>query len=185
MIPTQQQAKALWMKYHLPESKQKHVRLVARVATFFAKQLINKNRQWTINNKLLFAAALLHDIDKAAATLPGERHPDTAVRILMEEGMPEVAAVVAKHSLHSILDPTGFGRTWEEKLLFLADKMVKHEIITVDKRFALWLKEQLPEEERKILILSYPLVKKLEKEIFDLIHLQPEEIAKLASVEYT
>lgn len=180
MIPDEQQAKALWDKYHLPENKRVHVELVAKAAMFFAKQITKRNGQETINNKLLLAGALLHDIDKAAEKLPGEKHPDTAVRILREGGMEEVAALVKTHPLHAILDLEIAPKTLEEKLLYLSDKMVKYEIISVDKRFDLWRAEKLPDDARRILEETYPIVKTLEKEIFSLIGVKPEMVAKLA-----
>ncbi len=164
MIPTEEQAKALWDKYQLPERKRNHVALVAKVALSLAEKR-------TVNKNLLLAGALLHDIDKNIPRLPGERHPDTAVRILREEGMEEVAELVKTHSLHAILDPAICPKTLEEKLLYLADKMVKDEVIGVDARFALWNDEHLPPDVQKILDDSYPKVKELEKEI---------EVAKLA-----
>ena len=109
MIPSEEEAKKLWDKYKLPKEKRIHVALVAKVAMEFAKKI-------PVNRKLLLAAALLHDIDKAAMKLPGERHPDTAVRILLEEGMDEVAALVRTHPLHAILDPRIAPSTIEEKL---------------------------------------------------------------------
>lgn len=168
MIPTEKQAKALWDKYHLPETKRIHVTLVSSVAIAFAKKI-----QY-VNIPLLRAAALLHDIDKAIAKNPGEQHPDTAVRILKEEGMDEVAGVVKTHSLHAILVPSIAPKTIEEKLLYLADKMVKYEIIGVDKRFALWRSEDLTDEAISILDRAYPKVKQLEK-----------VVEKLARVGYT
>lgn len=39
MIPTEEQCQALLKKYNLPESKRRHVELVARVARFLAQQL--------------------------------------------------------------------------------------------------------------------------------------------------
>lgn len=179
MIPTEEQVKALWNTCHLPEKKRLHVTLVARVAVYLAQQ-INEVTNLQINKNLLQAAALLHDIDKAVPKLPGEQHPDTAVRILEEEGMSEVAAVVKTHSLHAILDPKLTPSTWEQKLLYLADKMVKYEIITVDKRFALWQKEDLSPDAVGILDASYPLVKNMEKEIFDLLGVDAAAVAKLA-----
>ncbi len=167
MIPSEDQAKALWDKYHLPNQKRVHSELIARVATDFANKLQTKGI--VINVKLLRASALLHDIDKAVETLPGEKHPDAAVRILRHEGMEEVAAVVKTHPLHAIIDPAICPTTWEEKLLFLADKMVKYDIIGVDKRFALWREENLPPEAVAILDASYPRVKKLEEEIRNII----------------
>lgn len=180
MIPTENEAKKLWEKYRLPENKRVHVALVARVAVYLGTRM-NERGQANINIALLNAAALLHDIDKVALRRTGERHPDTAVRILREEGFSEVADVVVAHSLHAILDPAIAPRTWEQKLLYLADKMVKYDIVGVDKRFALWRDEHLPTDAEKILDESYPRVKRLEKEVFDMTGITPQDLVKLAS----
>ncbi len=179
MIPTEDQCKQLWEKYKLPEYKRRHVVLVAKVARFLTKQLKIKILNFKVDEKLLNAGALLHDIDKNIPKLPGEQHPDTAVRILCEEGMEEVATLVKTHPLHAILDPVITPKTWEEKLLYLADKMVKQEIITVDKRFALWNDEHLHLDTQATLDAAYPKVKDLEKEIFGSIGLHPDDVAKL------
>ena len=99
MIPTKDQIIYLWDTYSLPPQKRIHVTLVAQLAVYFAGKIHKP-----VDTDLLRAAALLHDIDKAVPRLQGEQHPDTAVRILREEGMGEVAAVIATHSLHSIPD---------------------------------------------------------------------------------
>lgn len=159
----------------MPEKKRRHVTLVARVAEFFAKKI-------PVNTQLLVAAALLHDIDKAAPKPLGELHPDTAVRILREEGMGEVADVIMTHPLHAILDPAISPKTWEQKLLYLADKMVKYDIVGVDRRFALWNEEHLPPKEQEILDASYPKVKKLEQEVFKLAQISLDDILKKKEV---
>jgi len=173
MIPTEDQIKKLWDKYELPKEKRRHVTLVARVAMVLAKK-------FRVNEPLLLAAALLHDIDKKAPTLPGERHPDSAVRILMEEGMEGVAELVKTHPLHAILDLNISPKTWEEKLLYLADKMVKYDIVGVDERFRLWNEEHLPAQEQNILDQSYPKVKALEQEVFNTAGITLSEVVKLA-----
>ena len=180
MIPTEHQCKKLWEKYNLPEYKKRHVAFVARVALYLATQLKIKTLNFKINEQLLIAGALLHDIDKNIPKNSSEQHPDTAVRILREEGMEEVAELVKTHSLYAILDSAISPKTWEEKLLYLADKMVKQEIITVDKRFALWNDEHLHLDAQATLDAAYLKVKELEKEIFDRIGLKPGDIAKLA-----
>lgn len=180
MIPDEPQIKQLWDKYQLPDKKRLHVALVAKVALFLAKELRSKNENVRINDELLLAASLLHDIDKNAPKLSGEQHPDAGVRILRQEGMEEVAGLIKTHPVHAILDPKIAPKTIEEKLLFLADKMVKFEILTVDNRFALWNAEHLPQKEQKTLDQCYPKVKALEKEIFDVIAIPPEEVARFA-----
>lgn len=169
----------LWDTYALPDVKRNHSRLVARLAVWFAGRL--SVTEPGIRRDLVEVAALLHDIDKAAPTLPGERHPDAGVRILTVEGMGEVARVVRTHPLHAILDPAIAPSSWEEKLVYLSDKMVKHTIITVDERFALWRAEHLPADAVEILDRTYPLVKALEADVFGRIGVRPSEAASLAS----
>ena len=180
MIPSEDQAHKLWEKYKLPAVKKNHVSLVAKVALFLAAKCEEVDPTIVINEHLLLVAALLHDLDKNIPKKPGEQHPDTGVRILREEGMDEVADLVKTHPLQAILDPKLVPKTWEEKLLFLADKMVKSEIITVDERFKLWNDEHLPPKEQAILDACYPKVKALEKEIFDFIKIRPEQVASIA-----
>jgi putative nucleotidyltransferase with HDIG domain len=175
MIPTEDQIKLLWEKYRIPQKKRIHLTKVAEVAMLFAEKI-------PVNKKLLLAAALLHDIDKGVEKRFGERHPDTAVRILQEEGMNEVADLVKTHPLHSILDASIAPKTREEKLLYLADKMVKYDIVGVDRRFALWDEEHLPSREQEILDACYPKVKKLEQEVFKLARISLDDILKRKEV---
>ena len=179
VIPTEEQSKLLWDEHHLPDAKRVHVSLVARVAEFIAGRLLDAGEVKALNLPLILAASLLHDIDKSIPKLPGERHPDTAVRVLRARGMDEVADIVRTHSVHSILDPSISPKSWEEKIVFLADKMVKNEVITVDKRFALWRDEHLPFETQKILDACYPKVKSLESELFSKIGIDPEDVTNL------
>jgi uncharacterized protein len=183
MIPTDDQINALWDTYHLPPEKRTHVTLVAQVACFLAEQYQKYQKDVRINIPLIRASALLHDIDKNVHKNPGEQHPDAAVRILMEEGYEEVARMVKTHPLHAICDPAIMPSTIEEKLLFLADKMVKYEIITVDKRFELWKKEDVPSKVMSLLNGAYPKVKELEHEIFSIIGIDPNNIAHLAKIK--
>ncbi len=166
----------LWEKYALSSKKRVHVTLVAKVADFLACRLSASFSDIHIDLSMLRTAALLHDIDSNVQFLPNETHPDAAVRILRQEGLNEVANIVKTHSLYAILDAGIMPKKWEEKVLYLSDKMVKYEIITVDERFALWKNEQLPRESIEKMNLCYPMVKKLETEIFSYIQLDPRLI---------
>ncbi len=178
MIPTVAQAKALWQTYHLPITKQHHSLLVALVSRTFAVYL-ERYTDIRIQKDLLFVGALLHDIDKKMPNLPGETHPDVVVRVLSDLGYKEVAVLVKTHPLHAILDEQIAPKEWEEKLLFLADKMTKYDVITVDERFRLWNDEYLPIKDQRILDAAYPKVKRLEQEVFHLAHLTSEEVIKI------
>ncbi len=179
MIPDKQRIYELWDTYMLSDVKRHHSQLVSNVALFLAKQ-ISETLNVSINTTLLYAGAMLHDIDKNIPRVAGEHHPATGVRILTELGFGEVADLIKTHSLPAILDQTIAPKTWEEKLLFLSDKMVKHDIITVDERFALWRNEALPVEALKELDMTYPYVKALEKEVFDVIGILPIDVARFA-----
>jgi putative nucleotidyltransferase with HDIG domain len=178
MIPTEKQIRELWEKYDLPDNKRIHATLVAKVADFLARRLI-ETIKLQMNLSILRAAALLHDIDKNVPKLPGEVHPDACVRILRAEGMGEVADIVKTHSVHAILDPAIAPKTWEEKLLFLADKMAKREVIGVDERFFQWEREDIPEKEKAMLAAAYPRVKALEKEILAVIQVDFREVLSI------
>lgn len=166
MIPTREQCLKLFDRFNLPSQKRIHVEEVTKLAMYMASKLKIKNEKCKINTNLIEAAALLHDIDKNIKRREGERHPDTAVRILNELGFTEVAEVVRHHSLHAILNPELTPKTWEEKIVYLADKMTKYEIIGVEHRFKLWYGERLPSPAVVELNNALPKVKELEKEIF-------------------
>ncbi|MFH0749956.1 MAG: HD domain-containing protein [Candidatus Gottesmanbacteria bacterium] len=178
MIPTPKQAKDLWRTYHLSKHKQRHANLVALVSRIFAVHL-ERHAGVCIQKDLLFVSALLHDIDKNIPSIHGETHPDTAVLILHELGMTEVADVVKTHPLHAILDNSISPKTWEEKLLFLADKMTKYDVITVDERFRLWNEEHLSPDKQFILDAAYPKVKQLEQEVMECIQSTSEQMINI------
>lgn len=79
---------------------------------------------------------------------------------------------------YQLLDPQNYPKTLEQKLLFLADKMVKYDIVGVKRRFDLWNAEHLPPREQKLLDQSYPKVKELEQEVFKLAGVAPDDILK-------
>jgi HD superfamily phosphodiesterase len=174
MIPTQEEVKKLWDTYHLPSQKQLHSQLVCDLAKYFAEELEKKGIQIRID--LLLSAALIHDIDKNLPQKVGEQHPLAGVRLLYKLGMPEMAHIVSTHPLHAILDEKICPKTWEEKILFLSDKMVKYDIISVDERFQLWREEPLSEKERFVLEEAYPQVKQLEEEILSLLGKTSNEV---------
>jgi putative nucleotidyltransferase with HDIG domain len=178
MIPTPTEAKTLWQIYDLPTQKQRHVSIVAEVSRILAEH-VEQALGICIQKDLLYVGALLHDIDKNIPKREGEQHPDAAVRVLREAGMNEVAVLVKTHPLHAILDASIAPTTWEEKILFLADKMTKYDVISVDERFTLWRSEPLSLVEKELLEKAYPKVKELEQEIMTVIDSTPENMINI------
>jgi HD superfamily phosphodiesterase len=180
MIPHNNTIFELWDTYDLPPQKRIHCQLVCDVADIITSALEKKSIQ--IDKELVHASALLHDIDKHMTKLPNERHPDAAVRMLVHEGMEEVAEVVRRHPLHAILDQTICPTTIEQKIVYISDKMVKYAFIGLEERFRLWREEEMGKEEREMLERTYPLVKKLQEELMTLSGLTEQGI-KLALEE--
>lgn len=174
MIPDETDVTTVWNAYHLPAQKRIHCQLVCDVSRVIGSALRKKGIH--SHTGLVEASALLHDIDKSVQKLPGERHPDAAVRLLQKEGMEEVASVVRTHPLHAILDPAIKPKTIEQKIVYLSDKMVKYAFIGVDERFRLWRGEEMGKEERDILEAAYPKVKELEKELLEKAGLTDQDI---------
>lgn len=175
----------LWNTYNLPEYKRNHSRLVAMVSVWFAKRLMERMPKISINIALLEPSALLHDIDKVIPRENDEHHPDTGVRILKKEGLSDIADLVRTHPLHAILDQNIAPKTLEERILYLSDKMVKQDIITVDERFSLWRAKNLPKSALLVLDQAYPKVKALEWEICEQIGVHPKDVARLVKQEET
>jgi len=179
MIPDEKTIQGIWDKYSFPFQKQIHAEMVANVALQIARKCKEHGAAVQIDEHLLEASALLHDIDKNIEKLPGEIHPDAGVRILKKEGMDEIAEVIRTHPLHMILREDTAPKTIEQKILFLADKMTKFKFIGVDKRFELWEKEDC-QEAKEVLKRSYPKVIALRDEVFKYAGITEEELAKLA-----
>lgn len=179
MIPDDKTINALWDTYQLPSYKRIHCDMVKKVALTIARRINEKHSGILINEHLLTAAALLHDIDKNIEKLPGEHHPDPGVRILKQGHLDEVADIIRTHPLHMILDDKTAPKTMEQQVLFIADKMTKQEVISVQKRFQLWRTEDRDEISRNVLDKSYPKVIALRDEIFRHAGITEEELIKL------
>lgn len=159
---TDRDAAQLITEFRVPLHVRRHCAAVANFAIELGEKLIAAGEK--INLDLLRHSALLHDFmrvvdfrifspekfpDPASAEdvkfwkmlrekYAGRGHEEVAAQILEERGFSDVARVVLKHRFVQI--KKGFD-TWEEKILYYADKRVMH-----DKRVT--LKERL-EEGRK------------------------------------
>jgi putative hydrolase of the HAD superfamily len=85
--------------------------------------LLQQQGVW-VNVLQVHRAALLHDLDKVTARQNNRSHGSLAVEILCELGYASLADMVERHVVHHILDPKSAPRTWEEKVVYYADKLV-------------------------------------------------------------
>lgn len=153
----------LLMRYGIPEGVVRHSAKVAEVSRFIAKKLIERGERVDLDR--LTIGALLHDIGKSTLYVrqKARNHAEASAEIVRREGLPEVARVVARHILDSIISPEDSPRGWEEKVVFYADKAVTHKLVSVDERFA-DLQRRRPDI-RDLLEASFTPTKALEAEI--------------------
>jgi len=157
---TERKLKNLLKKFSVPPHIMAHMEKVAMVAGWIAEKLIV--RGYKVKPVVLRQACLLHDLlkvceirkfegammknatpedlsawKKVASLYSKEGHIDSAVRILSGMGEDGLAQIILKHRFESLIDadPSARPSSWEEKLLYYADKRVKHDkIVTIRDR---------------------------------------------------
>ncbi|MBW7989120.1 MAG: HD domain-containing protein [Planctomycetes bacterium] len=204
-LPTHKECLAIIKAYHVPPHIVNHSMVVAELAVFLARKLKEKGE--TVDLNLTESACLLHDIvrvcdikeldysrigrpvtdeDKAKWNQLQKKyeeipHEDAAYDILKEK-YPALALTIRKHKYTALLDEKEKPDTWEEKLVYYADKRVMHDkIVSLQerlteghKRHALFSESH---SKRKSIIAKVdPLIFKMEKEIFNRIGLNPLDI---------
>ncbi len=173
-IPTEKQCFALLEKYEVPGNVIRHSVLVDRVCMYIGKRLAEKGI--SVNLELLHAAGLLHDIAKIWCLGKKEKYHGKEGRIILErEGFPEVGKIVEVHQMKELID--GTLTSWEGKILNYADKRAGDKISPLGERFA-YFRERYARYMTAI-NKAEPIVRKMEKEIFDIIGEKPESVEKL------
>ncbi|HLG25943.1 MAG TPA: tRNA (adenosine(37)-N6)-threonylcarbamoyltransferase complex ATPase subunit type 1 TsaE [Candidatus Gracilibacteria bacterium] len=171
--------KKIWQKHKVPGNIRRHMKKVADVAEYIGERVNQRNPRQPVDIELLRESALLHDILKL---IPKGDHAEAGARELKREGFPEHAAIIAKHGFNSLSASKKEKRpaTWEEKILYYADKRVKHDAIaSVKERLEDGRKRYFPDG--KIPAGDGLVVKKLyklEREICQAAKLKPEEISE-------
>lgn len=202
-LPTREKCFEIIKKYHVPPHIVEHNLTTAKLAVFLAQRL--EERGVEVDVELVDRACLLHDMarfcdfsesdlnnlkpfitekDKTKwqqlkAEYEGLCHEEVAYEILKNQ-YPELALAIKKHRYMGILDEKEKPITWEEKLVYYADKRVMHDRIVP-------LKERLEEAHKRNVHLHGtqtqsdinaskvdPLIFKLEEEIFSKIDISPD-----------
>ena len=120
-----------------PRSLLNHVEMVAAVAYRMALWL--RARGEAADPVLAHRGGLLHDLAKIKEkeNPDGRDHGWLAGELLESLGQPVLAELARRHVLFGILEPDRAPRTWEEKLVFFADKLVEgSRVVTLEERLA-------------------------------------------------
>ncbi len=143
-VPGRVEAASLLLSLDPPAWFVRHARAVAEVAAWLAARV--ESRGVAIDRRLVEAAALLHDADKAlpagdpARDLP---HGDGSADWLTRSGHAELARSVAGHPVTRLLDREAYRRwvafaTHEERIVAYADKRAGQRLESMGARFESW-----------------------------------------------
>ena len=164
-LPSRDQCYALIEECRVPTHIVGHSEAAARLGVFLAERLNDAGQ--TVDVELVDRACLLHDLFRVCefplkdfsafepppsegdiamwrrlkARYAGTRHEDAAAAFL-GEACPILAETIRKHRYTAIVEDRGRPWTWEEKLVYYADKRVMHEAIVP-------LRERLDEAHRR------------------------------------
>lgn len=195
MIPTVEECEALLDNYKVFHKVRAHSNQVMKVAVLLAKALKEKGED--VNVDLVYASAILHDLlrcvdfenddnvseEEVKVYRPFREkykgmHHGIAVKLELTE-YPEVGEVISKHGSWNILE--GKVNTWEEKIVFYADKRVLHDtIVSVNERYE---DSKIRHTRSKNQDKTKAAVLELEKEIFEKLDFNPEDIKEMIENE--
>lgn len=153
-IPSKEECLKILKKNKTPSNVVEHCKAVCKIAEEITNRLVKNGIK--INKKLVIAASLLHDIQR------GEKdHVVEGVKVIREIGFPEVAEVIKKHTLYKLESQLNQPKTYEEKIVFYADKRVKeNKVVSLEERF-----KDLKERYGIDLKEEFDFAKKIEKEL--------------------
>lgn len=181
MHSVERKCRSVLEKYRVPEEVVVHSLAVRDVALFLAARLTAAGKN--VDVATVEASALLHDVDKgslAQTRFPGVPHGDGSAKIAVAEGFPEAATPSIKHALHAPLHPAMRPTTWEDKLLWYADKTTSFRFLGLPRR----LQEFEPPAAPGTIAQVMPLALALEREIFrvpTLAGISPADIRRLVA----
>lgn len=149
-----------------------HVQLVAAAAYQMALWVRAQGEK--VNPVLAHRGGLLHDLAKLRKK-DALDHGAAARKILEEAGEPVLAKIADRHMLFGLSDPDRCPQTWEEKLVYYADKLVeKNQLVLIEERIA-GLKKRYPMDPSNLEKIL-PMLKKLELKICSTVKRTPEEL---------
>ncbi len=160
----QKSIEEIYKKFSTPDHVIRHMQKVAYVCGKIADMMLEKGI--AIDKELVITAALLHD---TLRTIP--HHEEAMAKFLSSQGKKALANLVKKHGFFSVDEL----KTWEEKILYYADKRVNHDqIVSLKQRFLEGKKrssvlndnsEKVRSTEEKVFGLEQEIVKALGKRI--------------------
>lgn len=171
-LPSREECFKILREFDVPDNVMRHTELVNKIAVFLANKL--QEAGVDIDVDLVDRASLLHDLDKMQ-TIKDDAHGEKTEEILIQKGYPVVGKIAKQHRFKWIHDPK---LSWEAKVVNYSDKRVMHDqLVSLTERLKdAWerYKDIAEYRDKKAEELFFAL----EKEIFSLIRLIPEDLEK-------
>jgi predicted HAD superfamily phosphohydrolase YqeG len=153
-----------------------HVQAVAGAAYKMAVWLKAKGVE--VDPLLTHRGGMLHDLARISKSLFDPfnlDHGELAARLLVDKKQPILAEIARRHLLFCLQDPARRPETWEQKLVYYADKIVEdHKLVGLEERLASLQRRHNLEEERLTKII--PVLRTLENEICGKLEINPDEL---------
>jgi len=152
----------LWLNL-LPQSQGllAHVQAVAAVAYQLAIWL--RQAELPVDPLLAQRAALLHDLAKIQASRASLNHGDMAAEIVTQLGYPVLAGIIQRHLLFAVQSPNP-PCSWEEKIVYLADKLIEGSHLVDPTERLNSLSQRYPQDQARIQAVA-PHLRRLQDEI--------------------
>jgi putative nucleotidyltransferase with HDIG domain len=152
-----------WLEeYHVPANIRRHMQAVADDAYKLAVKLHHANVD--LDPIMVHRAGWLHDIGKLQENTVKRDHGEVGADILREKGEAELAEIIEKHVVESILREPFHEWSWNTKIVFYVDKLFDGEIrMDAADRLAL-LVRRYPKSKKEI-TKALPLILEFEDEI--------------------
>ncbi|NLE76685.1 MAG: HDIG domain-containing protein [Chloroflexi bacterium] len=134
-LPSVHECLALLQEQGAPIGLLRHCQAVAQAAFCMATWLQAQGE--AVDPLLAHRGGLLHDLDKISAQRQGRTHGHLGAEILRQQGYLALAEIAQRHLISSLLQDDDRPRTWEEKLVYYADKVVEgDQVVPVPQRMA-------------------------------------------------
>jgi len=155
-IPTKEECLKILKYNNVPDNIIAHSKAVCDFAMKVV-DLLEKGGV-KVNRDLVRAGALLHDVKKLS-----NNHVIEGYEFIKSLGFPEVAIIIKKHGLYNINEESFVPNTWEEKIVFYADKRVRGDkVVSIEERFE-YIKKRYKRDDVEEEI---NFTKNIEKELF-------------------
>jgi len=202
--PTEEECEKLLDDYRIPVNIRRHIGQVTRIAVFIAGRL--EQAGIGIDVGLVRAGASLHDIARTVDIRDLSQLPDASEEDmefykslkkrfsmmkhneagyeLFREKYPELAKIIRSHVYSSVIDDKAAPSTWEEKVVYYADKRVAHDrLVSIAERneegMQRWKKSHPGEQADAARTEKINAkIRRIEDEIFSAIGSSPDELQK-------